>query len=118
MTRFTTDLPADHDGPVMIIRIRTIHVDKEATADTVDAGMRKMRMLMPTPIRKPSDDFDYRLIVADDWQYYYDMAKANLKAWPYDYNEVDGEYVYTNHAPADWRDLAHMPARHLLTSAR
>lgn len=107
--RLSIDLPADYDGPVMIIRTRTIHVDKEATAGSVDEGMRKMRLFATTGIRRPSDEFYYRLIPADDWQYYYDTAKANLKEWPYEYNPD-----YTFHAPADWQGLKYLPAKYEL----
>jgi len=113
--RFTTDLPADYNGPVMLIRTRSIHVDKEATADTVAAGVFKMRLLMPAGFRKPSDDFHYRLIVADDWQYYYDNAKTNLKEWEWEYAEIDGKYVYVSHSPDDWQDVyKYLPANHTL----
>ena len=65
---------------------------------------------MPASFRKPSDDFYYRLIVSDDWQYYYDKAKDNLKEWPWGY---DPDYHFD--APADWQDVyRYLPANHTL----
>jgi len=116
MSRFATDLPAGYEGAVMIIRTRTIHVDKEATAPSVGEGILKMRTFLPLGFPTPKDEFHYRLIVADDWQYYYDTAKSNLKNWFNGFYSIAPEFEGRGewNVPTDAWNLNYLPAKYEL----